>query len=271
MITAVNLFSSYNAMGLNARNLVSAGKVNLIITVSVAFIFTAFLHTLHSLKISLGPRKLFSTHALRDKVTSRKAITCGGGSNPTIMLATSTVNSKKISYTEGDVVAYKLSVKGTKGDYTAAGIDDHYEASLGVIAPCRSELFPLCVRGGKDIRILRQLNLTSDSEDDRSSGLGELSIIDIVLYYDDASPVAISTGGIASMLGKPVKPAVEAVVETVVADACFSQRIVEDRISNPHGEHAEDVWIVSAGALYDLLMQQRLKGGRLLVNVGAAH
>lgn len=24
----------------------------------------------------------------------------------------------------------------------------------------------------------------------------------------------------------------------------YSQRIVEDRISNPHGEHAEDVWII---------------------------
>mmetsp|Transcript_7406 Transcript_7406/g.7494 ORF Transcript_7406/g.7494 Transcript_7406/m.7494 type:complete len:168 (+) Transcript_7406:241-744(+) len=36
-------------------------------------------------------------------------------------------------------------------------------------------------------------------------------------------------------------------------DIYLTQRIVEDRISNPHGEHAEDVWIIN---LRDLMINK---------------
>ena len=29
-------------------------------------------------------------------------------------------------------------------------------------------------------------------------------------------------------------------------DAIYTQRVVEDRVSNPHGEHSEDAWIVES-------------------------
>jgi hypothetical protein len=38
----------------------------------------------------------------------------------------------------------------------------------------------------------------------------------------------------------------------VFASAQWTQRLVEDRVSNPHGEHAEDVWIVSINELHEL-------------------
>jgi hypothetical protein len=45
-------------------------------------------------------------------------------------------------------------------------------------------------------------------------------------------------------------------------DIYLTQRIVEDRISNPHGEHAEDVWIIN---VRDLLINRttHLSGYRL--------
>jgi hypothetical protein len=35
------------------------------------------------------------------------------------------------------------------------------------------------------------------------------------------------------------------IIDSVIVDSTPSQRIVQDRISNPHGEHAEDIWIVN--------------------------
>ena len=37
----------------------------------------------------------------------------------------------------------------------------------------------------------------------------------------------------------------------VCSDVYWTQRIVEDRVSNPHGEHAEDVWILKVQELRD--------------------
>jgi hypothetical protein len=53
---------------------------------------------------------------------------------------------------------------------------------------------------------------------------------EITLYEDEEQEPFALTGAI---LGE------------VVDDVVFTQRCVEDRISNPHGEHAEDVWLVS--------------------------
>jgi len=54
-------------------------------------------------------------------------------------------------------------------------------------------------------------------------------IVELQLYYDEESnPVPLSDENV-SILG-------------MLNDFEYSQRIVADRISNPHGEHAEDMW-----------------------------
>ncbi|KAJ1400725.1 hypothetical protein B484DRAFT_241499 [Ochromonadaceae sp. CCMP2298] len=42
-------------------------------------------------------------------------------------------------------------------------------------------------------------------------------------------------------------------VVSVVNDAFYSQRSIEDRVSNPHGEHAEDMWILTRKQVSKLL------------------
>lgn len=45
----------------------------------------------------------------------------------------------------------------------------------------------------------------------------------------------------------------------VVVGFLYTQRIVEDRVSNPHGEHAEDVWILNdAAAILSILSKSDL-------------
>ena len=62
-----------------------------------------------------------------------------------------------------------------------------------------------------------------------TSGLDEGGM-EIILYEDEErEPFGIT----------------EADLGDVVDDVVFTQRCVEDRVSNPHGEHAEDVWLVS--------------------------
>lgn len=39
-------------------------------------------------------------------------------------------------------------------------------------------------------------------------------------------------------------------------DAQFTQRTVEDRVSNPHGEHAENVWLIPAERFRTLLAEK---------------
>ena len=36
----------------------------------------------------------------------------------------------------------------------------------------------------------------------------------------------------------------------------FMQRIVEDRVSNPHGEHAEDVWILRGASVINSVISK---------------
>ena len=39
----------------------------------------------------------------------------------------------------------------------------------------------------------------------------------------------------------------------IVNDSIYTQRTIEDRVSNPHGEHAEDVWILKKSVLKDIV------------------
>jgi len=62
---------------------------------------------------------------------------------------------------------------------------------------------------------------------------------EISLYYNE------------DVTGIPVN-AIE--IEYILDNAIYTQRTIEDRIANPHGEHAEDVWIVSTNTLKTLLV-----------------
>ena len=85
--------------------------------------------------------------------------------------------------------------------------------SLAAVTANKMSLQPLCVRS--------------------SSGVEELaegSIHDIILYEDEeCEPIAMDT--VIMQAG------------AVVEDVVFTQRCVEDRVTNPHGEHAEGRYI----------------------------
>ena len=44
----------------------------------------------------------------------------------------------------------------------------------------------------------------------------------------------------------------------IVKDVEYTQRTIEDRVSNPHGEHAEDVWIMKKNILKKLCQTKKL-------------
>lgn len=54
-------------------------------------------------------------------------------------------------------------------------------------------------------------------------------------------------------------------------DALFTQRIVEDRISNPHGEHAESVWLIPAERFRTLLDQNSSHERNLIIDIDSNH
>jgi hypothetical protein len=67
---------------------------------------------------------------------------------------------------------------------------------------------------------------------------------DVMLYYnDDEKEIALSDSSLS----------VEVEVVQVIDDVVYTQRTIEDRVSNPHGEHAEDVWIIRRAMLEQLL------------------
>ena len=66
---------------------------------------------------------------------------------------------------------------------------------------------------------------------------------ELILYEDtDKEQVSISDPSI--------------VICEVVVGFLYTQRIVEDRVSNPHGEHAEDVWILNDAAAISSILNK---------------
>lgn len=119
------------------------------------------------------------------------------------------------------------------GDIIEYSYSEGKERYLGVMTG-RDRLQPLCLRRPPEA----------------SLGPGEATIdafdMNTTLeLFQDEDDEEVSTRGV--------------MIAGVVEDSFYSQRIVEDRISNPHGEHAEDVWLVRVHSLDDL------RDGRQLV------
>lgn len=104
-------------------------------------------------------------------------------------------------------------VLATVGDVVSFRVP-HDSVALGVVHGSTGEglrVFPLCVREGGE-SIDGGALLVQDEEQDWLS-VPALAVLD------------------------------------VLEDVLFSQLPIEDRVLNPHGEHSEDVWLVSASAL----------------------
>ena len=69
---------------------------------------------------------------------------------------------------------------------------------------------------------------------------------ELILYEDtEEKPISLSDPSI--------------IICEIVVGFLYTQRIVEDRVSNPHGEHAEDVWILNdAEAISSILNKSDL-------------
>lgn len=84
---------------------------------------------------------------------------------------------------------------------------------------------PLCVRNGDEeatetsLKIDKQWIETTDKKE-------------LVLYYDEDEPKA------------PLSVLSEDIQKVYDGEVSYTQRVIEDRISNPHGEHAEDLWLL---------------------------
>jgi hypothetical protein len=119
---------------------------------------------------------------------------------------------------EGDIVEF------IKGDSRELGAITKVKTNGNLIT-----VHPLCLR-------------PSDSIDDINTNNNDDYIIipstldynkDLELYYDDsADSISIEVNNI-----------------NVIRDGVIlTQRVIEDRISNPHSEHAEDCWIINLKA-----------------------
>jgi len=86
---------------------------------------------------------------------------------------------------------------------------------IGVSCPKNRKIYPMGLKFDSDDMILELDSI--------------FKVFELQFYYDEKSnPVEQSDENI-SILG-------------ILSDVEYSQRIVADRISNPHGEHAEEMW-----------------------------
>jgi hypothetical protein len=168
----------------------------------------------------------FNRHSNKHRWFNTTALKCVFDSIVAIPLSSS--SAEQLIYTDLDLVEYKysctLSCCLTREDLsvcTTSSIGDTY---LGVITSSKKAVHPLCLR--------------THSLDD----------VDVELFCDDSVPSI-------AIVSDPVGLQSNGALIVGVVDAslcCLSQRIVEDRVSNPHGEHAEDVWVLSKAVLMSL-------------------
>lgn len=96
-------------------------------------------------------------------------------------------------------------------------------ANFGVICPNNKNIFPLGVERSE--RFSQTIGMATNSS----------QLLKVQLLYDEDSIPILKDDPNLKLLA-------------VLPHAFFSQRIVEDRVSNPHGEHAEDFWSVDIEA-----------------------
>lgn len=138
------------------------------------------------------------------------------------------INFRKISLPsrfKGHNASYKLSGTVHSLGFSADDVviyspigdikNDVDNLRIGVVCPHRKIIYPLCCK-----------------EEEVQVDEFKQEIL-LNLYYDEISePYNTGTTPSVSIVG-------------VFNDVQYSQRMIEDRVSNPHGEHAEDVWTVS--------------------------
>lgn len=146
-----------------------------------------------------------------------------------IVIPPSSSSADQLTYSDLDLVEYRctISCNLTREDLSAtSAIGDTY---LGVITSSKKAVHPLGLR--------------THSLDDKDTAADK----DVELFCDDSfSSIAIVSDPMGLQSGAVIVGVVDASL------CCLSQRIVEDRVSNPHGEHAEDVWVLSKAVLMSL-------------------
>ena len=139
-------------------------------------------------------------------------------SDSIVAIPTSSSSAGQLIYIDLDLVEYKyncsLSCCLTREDLSVCATSSIGDTYLGVITSSKKAVHPLCLR------------------------THSLNDVDVELFCDDSVPSI-------AIVSDPVGLQSNGALIVGVVDAslcCLSQRIVEDRVSNPHGEHAEDVW-----------------------------
>lgn len=203
------------------------------------FIVTAWLTAPVPLRVTLhamihADKVLFSRysnkHAYRwFNATSLKCI-----SDSIVDTPPSSSSAEQLIYTDLDLVEYKysctLSCCLTREDLSVCATSSIGDTYLGVITSSKKAVHPLCLR-------THSLDDDKDAED-----------VDVELFCDDSVPsIAIVSDPVGLQRNRAL---IVGVVDASLC--CLSQRIVEDRVSNPHGEHAEDVWVLSKAVLMSL-------------------
>ena len=79
---------------------------------------------------------------------------------------------------------------------------------------------------------------------------------EIYLYEDDKDSVTvINDSNVKNSVPVADSIPVSNIIQ-VVTDVIYTQRTIEDRVSNPHGEHAEDVWIIKKSVLRSIILSR---------------
>ena len=127
---------------------------------------------------------------------------------------------------EGDIVELKKSNKDIE---LAAVIKVNKDKSV--------MLHPLCIRptedtddNDKDFVSISSLLLSSTSSNNKNK--------EIELYYDE------TINSISILFNE-----YDSIINIIRDGVSLTQRVIEDRISNPHGEHSEDCWLLNLNSV----------------------
>lgn len=120
-------------------------------------------------------------------------------------------DNNRITIIEGDVVEY---------------VNDSFRELGAIFKVTRNKviLHPLCVRPSDTINNDDGYIIISSSS--------SLSYNDLELYYDDsANSIDVNIND-------------NSIINVIQDGLALTQRVIEDRISNPHSEHSEDCWLL---------------------------
>ena len=139
---------------------------------------------------------------------------------------------------------YLVLVTLGRGLVSVGDVIRYSSCHLGIVTKTRDEfvmVHPLCVRNNEvESAAIAMNSLIIDRHWIESN----IDKKELHLYYDDDELA-------------PFRVKREDIQKVFDGEVAYTQRVIEDRISNPHGEHAEELWILKVVDLIGISLHVR--------------